>query len=669
MQNSQNTTTNSTAPKSPKSRKSQKNNVAFYGDSEDESSSRNKQKYSNLVDYIDYIDSDLGNAIKNCCVEFLFNPRGKPGITFLMPSYEKNAEFRKNLLYLSDGDMDERSKATDIFASLVIYENLKTIDDFKCRQEITNGAGQIIALDLTNTSNSRVRLSSGAYIELDKEFRELSKKNNLNVFILCGGGVFPAEDAKSFGANSSASSGANLHQNGEKSQRNETSQRDNKSQRDSLQRDSSQQTTRDPSQRETKPRSNRRKKQQEQKVEDETEILARNKLEYTRQMRIKIMKETENAFIQDFVTSPNMRQLSKSWAGAREQQFVKNAFLEKTLSLVHFIFKFCSKETIQDVFEQRILPLISFENIDFYLIFEPIVKTANYIVPHEVIERWYKSQMDFDGAATIKTIEKYLDGTNKPTAKSNVSPAFISNFQALSEAVDDVRGKTNDNIEQHKRRASEFIIEEYKKFAQNNAIGGVNNVFSAEVAKIYRGDPTCKILQDEMRYVSHKAFLGLENATSIGDCQSIFGLIHEYLGGFSAGHVQLSAVKGDYSQFTALKLLNANALRYNIDPTYKVMDILTFVNSIYFMYTPLSSEKIKYLNDVFEVSSAPTPSSDKIWLVNMVNYATLYFKAVQSPHETSAKLHMTARLLKELKNTGVPIEQELIDKVKKIRKE
>ncbi len=631
------------APKSPKSqrgeKRSSKNNVVFSADSEDESSNttRGRQKYSNLVDYIDYVDSDLGNAIKSCCVEFLFNPRGKPGITFLMPSYEKNTEFRKNLLYLSDGDMDERSKATDIFASLVIYENLKTIDDFKGRQEITNGANQLITLDLTNPSNSRVKLASGAYIELDKEFRELSKKNNLNVFSLCNGGI----SAESNSLNGSKTAGYTT----QKSQSSQTSQ--------------------------SSQRSNRRKKQKEQAVEDETEILARNKLEYTQQMRLKIMQETENAFIQDFVTSPNMRQLSKSWSAAsREQQFFKNVFLEKTISIVHFIFKYCSKETIHDVFEQRILPILSFENIDFYLIFEPMVKTANYVLPHELLERWYKSQTDFDGAATIKTIEKYLDGMNKPTTtKPPALPAFIANFHALSETVDEIRGKTNENIENQKRRSSEFIIEEYKKLSLNNAIGGVNSVFSSEIAKIYKADPTCKILQDELRYVSHKAFVGLENSSSIGDCQNVFGLIHEYLRGFSTTPVQLSAVKGDYSQFTGLKLLNANALRYNIDPTYKVMDILTFVNSVYFLYTPLSSEKIKYLMDVFEVSTAPTPSSDKIWLINMVNYATLYFKAVQSPHETSAKLHMTTRLLKELKNTGVPIEQEIIDKMKKIRKE
>lgn len=490
----------------------------------------NSNKYDTILDYLDVVDIELSRAYRDNNLEFLFNLKGKSGITFLWPTKKHNREFRQSILNLvADNDDDVN---LDVLKALIIYDNLPNVDVFKSRNNLPNALSRHTEIDLNRSTANTVYLRSGAILELDSNFR--TNKRNLSVYICANGPV-------------------SIH---------------------------GKQTTLSPRTPEAAV-SQRRKQtvvQSPVNSNDDYSITTASA-----NMRLKIANDVENSYLA---------------ACLSEEHFIRDVYIEQVVSLIMFILDNCSDVVISDLIDDRILPLLSYEIVDFYFIIEPRKSFGAYLIPNTIIHRWYATGgKQVNLSAALDLIDARLQQTNANLHKC------VSSRMPLQDIIEDkMRPKIEECMDskRHQREIAKAICEIYVNMINTNTLDKTRPIYGNSLHKIYVNSPYKKILQDELRYTLNQTFERLE--TTYFDR-------HEYDDILNL----LGDAVNDNVSAANLKLLNPETLKYHCSPEMKIKNINAFINSRFFLYFPLTNDDIVKFEESYEILEDPTTENNGIW--------------------------------------------------------
>lgn len=272
----------------------------------------------------------------------------------------------------------------------------------------------------------------------------------------------------------------------------------------------------------------------------------------------------------------------------------KDIYMKYTMSLVSYILH-VRKD--RELLYSKVLPLLSFDKIDFYLLVEPHKFGGKYLLDNSIISEWWTQKQSVD---VKKTMQEVLD-----LIKSGTNALVYTNRMQVFDKLNEVRQHTIRYTESRPRGCVDQIAKDYSEFVKTNTIGGAGPVLPEALIDHYRQEPGLKLIQDELRYLTFGAFSRLEREVSfdMGKYNELLNMIGECL---------YAPTEEDRQR--AQKLLNRNSIKYLIAPTEKVQEIKVFVNSTMFMYIPLlpsEAESLRVKNSIHR------PSPENVAIFNI----------------------------------------------------
>lgn len=329
--------------------------------------------------------------------------------------------------------------------------------------------------------------------------------------------------------------------------------------------------------------------------------------------RFKIALAVENSYA--------LRRLQQDNSGEKQC----DVYLETVLSLVHYIKNVRKDEAL---LHDKVLPILSLDKADFYFLVEPHRASGDYLLDNSLISEWWacRGQSYMNPIDIRKDIDAMLSGST--------GAAIYSQKSQLMDKIADIRQQISQRAAARPRSSADEIEAIYSELEKSNSIGGIGNVFPADLAQYYANNPGLKMLQDELRYLTYGAFKQLESrGFDVNSFHDLTNMIGEYLYSSTADERARSQ-----------KLLNKNTLKYMIAPTEKAQEIQIFVNSTMFMYIPLTSAEASNLK-VKNSVSRPDPSH--IVLFNIA-------KDLYKQHERVLKAGVNnSAILDALKSVGL----------------
>lgn len=306
--------------------------------------------------------------------------------------------------------------------------------------------------------------------------------------------------------------------------------------------------------------------------------------------RHKIALAVENAYVF------NQLQYENSKTGSYEPA-AKDVYNEYTLSLINYIINVRKDDATM---HEKVLPLISLDKIDFYLLVEPHKFGGTYLLDDGLIHEWWvqRDQHRWDPASVVKQIEQLLN--------SGTGALVYTDRKKITDKLANIRGAINQVALGKSRNCVDEIAKYYDQLEQNNTIDGVGPVFPAALASYYSSEPGLKMMQDELRYLAYGAFKNIEREPVFDQ-----GRFHELVN--MIGECLFSATAADRAN--QHKLLNKNSIRYLISPTEKIEEIRTFVYSTMFMYVPLTENEAKDLKQKNRITR-PDPQNIVVWNIS-----------------------------------------------------
>lgn len=267
-------------------------------------------------------------------------------------------------------------------------------------------------------------------------------------------------------------------------------------------------------------------------------------------------------------------------------------FLAHSMSLVNYIMH-VRNDT--ELMYSRVLPLLSFDKIDFYLLVEPHKPSGEHLLDDMLIREWWaqRAQHQCDPAAVMREVQEMLERPGTQTA------AVYTGREQILDKLAGLRQHLGSFIDSRPRGCIDEIAKIYAELEQTNALNGLENIFPADLAAYYAAEPGLKMMQDELRYLTYGAFKRLESEPQfdIGRYHDLLNMIGECL---YAG----SSVDRDAQH----KLLNKTSIKYQISPTEKVQEIKIFVYSTMFVFIPLTAAEAADLKQKYTISR-PDPSN------------------------------------------------------------
>lgn len=260
----------------------------------------------------------------------------------------------------------------------------------------------------------------------------------------------------------------------------------------------------------------------------------------------------------------------------------KNVYLDYTMSLVNHIMNI-RKDTA--LMYEKVLPLLSFDKIDFYVLVEPHRADGNFLLDDNLIAEWWDRQAPCSPAAVMEDVQKLL--------KNGSGCAIYTNRSGVIDAIDSVRRKLMKTVEGKPRMCVDAISDVYDAAIANNCIGDVSGVWPQAIVSLYQSEPGLKMIHDELRYLCFGAFKALECAREFD-----YGRFHELTNMIGECLHAGSQVSRNASQ----KLLNKNKIKYSIAPTATMNEIKVFLYSTMFMYVPLTAEDANNYSKKYSVS-------------------------------------------------------------------
>lgn len=477
--------------------------------------SKKFKTWCRITDYVESVDPELAEILRGTCVDLSLNSLRGKAGITFLMPQDK--ALRKKIADLAYSDKaEDASKACDMLNAMIFRDVFKTPSDWmNKRDDIPNSLLPPQHVEIENATGKEVIFKSGAKAVLDERFKDSSKKGQLAVWLLVSGEIPVTTDKP-----------AKLkYQNkGVKSKGKTGSYEVSSAHADNL--------------------------------------------------RFKIAVAVENMYMMDHVQHNMGRNIIGG--GKDYSTCPRNLYLEHTMSLVNFIM---NVREDMDLLCNKVLPLISFQNIDFYFLLEPHKEGPpdSYLIPDAIIQDWWTNKPAFNLPEVIDQVGKCIETTQN-------GAAIYKDKNALLLAIDAERQKLNQVLESRPRNIVEAISKVYDELCEHNKIGSVSNVFPEPLAAYYHSEPGLKILQDELRYLTYLRFERLESAPDFDryDFEQIINAIAE-------GMHSLTADERKHN----LKLLNENSLRFLIQPVEKIQEIKVFVNSTHFLHVPLSPNDIQ----------------------------------------------------------------------------
>lgn len=198
----------------------------------------------------------------------------------------------------------------------------------------------------------------------------------------------------------------------------------------------------------------------------------------------------------------------------------RDAFLEHAISLVYHIG--CNEPQL---LYNRVLPVFSFQRVDFYNLLEPFRHQGEYLIPDDVIVRWWtdiKRGKKLYIDSVIKTINSWFE-----QGKSHCNCMMYSDPRQVVLAIERCRVKIT-KARSHEEMRS-MCNKMYSDFVNLNMIDACKNIVPKDLHDFYRKQPFLKRAQDEARYISVLMFDKLDKQFNVNDYSSILIMIMQIL--------------------------------------------------------------------------------------------------------------------------------------------
>lgn len=261
------------------------------------------------------------------------------------------------------------------------------------------------------------------------------------------------------------------------------------------------------------------------------------------------------------------------------------------MSLVDFIL---NERSDLHCVKTKLIPVMSFDRSDLYILFEPGKSAGGHLVDDSVIIEWWAQHEARVQRVKPGTIVGQLQAILND--KSSVPSALLyTDRQAVLSATESLRAGL---LEPSRSRSIvDNIREIYAALENSNTISGVGPVYPQELLDYYRANPGLKMLHDELRF-SVINDLGSKRELSIVDKSSIFNAIRAHTASFG-------------EQRKHHKILPAH-FKSLIQPIEHYHVIKLFVNSVMFMYIPLTQADYHVL-PTKQSATRPTPGAEILY--------------------------------------------------------
>lgn len=269
----------------------------------------------------------------------------------------------------------------------------------------------------------------------------------------------------------------------------------------------------------------------------------------------------------------------------------KDPYLDAALSLLMFL------RHRDSVTYMSLLPMVSFQKIDFYLLVEPHnfgTHGMDPLIDDSLIAEWWNSKATVSISESINTILEDLKNGDQCCLS-------LSNRAALSSLVKNIRKNIIGEMKQSVYTCVETIAKYYNELSTENALSGVGPIFPYLLAHRYEEHPGLKMFEDELRYVVSHMFEQLEadSVASIDNFRNIVNTVAKY--------ANPSAYKNGLIMNPAL-FKSAGTL----DKDVKFKEICILVNSTNFMYFAMTREEYQKLSRKY-VTEKPEGSRSALY--------------------------------------------------------
>ena len=268
----------------------------------------------------------------------------------------------------------------------------------------------------------------------------------------------------------------------------------------------------------------------------------------------------------------------------------RNVYLEYIASFLHHVI-----QKDMNLMYEKILPLISLDKLDFYVLIEPHKFGGNYLISDVIINNWWSSREMCDVLSMIQTVQKLL----------NSSPSDSLIYKDRAGLLNRIHSTRKLAFETRPRSIIDPIEAVYKQLEDNNTIDGAGPVYPDALYQYYKSEPGLKLIHDELRYTSFLRFKALEQS-AIFDHGALDKLLNDI------GECLYASTEGERA--TSKLLLNKKVLKYLISPNDVVTEIGMFVNSTMFLYVPMTFDESCSLKQKNQIGR---PEPGKVTLYNV----------------------------------------------------
>ena len=234
----------------------------------------------------------------------------------------------------------------------------------------------------------------------------------------------------------------------------------------------------------------------------------------------------------------------------------RDVFLETTLSLISFMLK---NEYCKELLINKIIPLLSFDKTDFYILFEPYKTTGPYLISYRILNDWINERK-------IVKFKNVLDDINNLLNNTKDNKALIySNAQGALNVINEKRNKLINT-----KMAPQNMVANIKKIYEELF---KSNIFPQDLIDFY-SNSSYKLFEDEFRFVIYQQFNRLESNYGYSFDENEFKKILNFI--------------YDYTNGPYLKPIIFKETKNLIPSSEKVAEIKIFINSTHFFYIPIS---------------------------------------------------------------------------------
>jgi hypothetical protein len=466
--------------------------------------------FCRISDFLEFDDAEYLEFLKGTCVISQLSSKGMEGRTLLIYKEASTRKKIQDLIYsMEPADV---KKGRDILAAAIFRGVYRNATDWKNKPPINSlFPSQQVDVD-PSTAGKEVKFKSGAVATLADKFIDSSPKNNLAVWYITKGEI-PVTTDKT----------AKLPPKGAK----KGSYAGGYTRKDDITGDDS--------------------------------------------YRLKIVESLEKKYKNVFGSKTMGTLFGKaSITGGGYDSFkplnkvLHDPFLEAMLSLASF-----TRTNYSDVYYNWVLPHVSFNKIDIYLMIQPYNRPGTHFIGTKIIREWYESN-------PVVKYQKIIDTIDKDLSTHRDSSALYSNRIDLMHSIDKARSTTIMTL-----KTSGDLFNRLSMTTQDletsNTIEDTQNAFPEELHKYYKDHSGLKLAEDELRYVTNIMF---ENAREPNDLEPIYT------------RIELVLRAEELKEFQSRSILFVNKIIASFDRTQSAVQ---FINSTYFMFIPLTCKEIKNL--------------------------------------------------------------------------